>query len=76
MTDIEDEVDFEIDPEDLDSAPVVAVPSEQLSLLVNDLHVTYRVFGAKKVGHGPQRKQGFWSRSCSGAERASPRSVR
>lgn len=64
MTDIEeeDEVDFEIDPEDLDSAPVFAVPSEQLSLLVNDLHVTYRVFGAKKVGHGPQRKQGFFQK--------------
>ena len=47
VTDIEDEVDFEIDPEDLDSAPVITIPSEQLSLLVNDLHVTYRVFGAE-----------------------------
>ena len=32
---------------------MVEVPSDQLSLLVNDLHVSYRVFGAKKVGHGP-----------------------
>ena len=57
MTDVE-EVDFEIDPEDLEGAPVVPVDSEQLSLLVNDLHITYRVFGAKKVGHGPAGKQG------------------
>ena len=58
MTDAED-VDFEVDPEDLDDAPpIVAAPSDQLSLLVNDLHVTYRVFGAKKVGHGPGEKQG------------------
>ncbi|WP_193107141.1 ABC transporter ATP-binding protein [Brachybacterium sp. FME24] len=57
MTDIE-EVDFEVDPEDLDNSPVVRVPSDELSLLVNDLHVSYRVFGAKKVGHGPGRKQG------------------
>lgn len=57
MTDVE-EVDFEIDPEDLEGAPVVPVESEQLSLLVNDLHITYRVFGAKKVGHGPAGKQG------------------
>jgi teichoic acid transport system ATP-binding protein len=53
VTDIEEEVDFEVDPEDLDDAPVMQVDSERLSLLVNDLHVSYRVFGAKKVGHGP-----------------------
>lgn len=58
MTDIENEVDFEVDPEDLDDTPVVEVPSDQLSLLVNDLHVSYRVFGAKKVGHGPARELG------------------
>ncbi len=52
-----DEIDFEIDPEDLDTAPVAKVDSDRLSLLVNDVHVTYRVFGAKKVGHGPAKKQ-------------------
>ena len=58
MTDIDDEVDFEVDSDELESTPVVPVPSDRLSLLVNDLHVSYRVFGAKKVGYGPGRKQG------------------
>ena len=62
MTDIEEEVDFEVDPEDLDDAPVMQVDSERLSLLVNDLHVSYRVFGAKKVGHGPARDWGLLDR--------------
>ena len=62
MTDIEEEVDFEVDPEDLDDAPVMQVDSERLSLLVNDLHVSYRVFGAKKVGHGPARDWGLMDR--------------
>ncbi|PWH06482.1 teichoic acid ABC transporter ATP-binding protein [Brachybacterium endophyticum] len=52
-----DEDDFEVDAEDLDNTPVAESDSERLSLLVNDLHVTYRVFGAKKVGHGPAKKQ-------------------
>lgn len=62
MTDIEEEVDFEIDPEDLGDAQAVEVESEQLSLLVNDLHVSYRVFGAKKVGHGPTQDWGVLGR--------------
>ena len=62
MTDIEEEVDFEVDPEDLDGAPVMEVDSERLSLLVNDLHVSYRVFGAKRVGHGPGRDWGLLGR--------------
>ncbi|APX32948.1 teichoic acid ABC transporter ATP-binding protein [Brachybacterium sp. P6-10-X1] len=62
MTDTHDEIDFEIDPEDLDQAPPEEIPSDQLSLLVNDLHVSYRVFGAKKVGHGPGRKSGLLGR--------------
>ncbi|GAA1491143.1 ABC transporter ATP-binding protein [Brachybacterium sacelli] len=63
MTDIDDdEIDFEIDPEDLGSTPVEQAPSEQLSLLVNDLHVSYRVFGAKKVGHGPGQKTSLLGR--------------
>ncbi|MDN5687602.1 MAG: ABC transporter ATP-binding protein [Brachybacterium sp.] len=62
VTDTHDEIDFEIDPEDLDAAPVQATPSEQLSLLVNDLHVSYRVFGAKKIGHGPGRKPSLLDR--------------
>ena len=62
MTDIDDEVDFEVDAADLDQTPVVSVPSDHLSLLVNDLHVSYRVFGAKKVGHGPGRERGVLGR--------------
>ena len=62
MTDTEEEIDFEIDPEDLSDGPVVEVPSERLSLLVNDLHVSYRVFGAKRVGHGPGRDWGLLGR--------------
>lgn len=62
MTDIDDEVDFEVDTDDLDRTPIVPMPSDHLSLLVNDLHVTYRVFGAKKVGHGPGRRWGVLDR--------------
>lgn len=52
-----DEIDFEVDAEDLDR---FATPDRELgspSLLVDDLHVTYRVFGARKVGHGAAPKQ-------------------
>lgn len=52
-----DDDDFEVDAEDLDATPVTGSVSDRLSLLVNDLHVTYRVFGAKKVGHGPAKEQ-------------------
>ncbi|MDN6329857.1 MAG: ATP-binding cassette domain-containing protein, partial [Brachybacterium sp.] len=61
MTDA-DEVDFEVDEDELDNTPVVEIPDERLSLLVNDLHVSYRVFGAKKVGHGPGRDWGVLGR--------------
>jgi len=57
-----DEVDFEVDEDELDNTPVVEVPDERLSLLVNDLHVSYRVFGAKKVGHGPTKDWGVLGR--------------
>src|SRR5699024_12342807 len=57
-----DEVDFEVDQDELDDTPVLEIPNEQLSLLVNDLHVSYRVFGAKKVGHGPGRDWGVLGR--------------
>ncbi len=53
MTDAQDnEIDFEIDPEDLEGGPAVEHRLGAPSLLVDDLHVTYRVFGANKVG-GP-----------------------
>lgn len=54
---VTDEIDFEVDAEDLDS---YATPDRELgsrSLLVDDLHVTYRVFGARKIGHGDSPKQ-------------------
>lgn len=52
-----DEVDFEVDATDLDPH---ATPDGALgapSLLVDDLHITYRVFGAKNVGHGEAPKR-------------------
>lgn len=71
MAATEDEVDFEVDPEDLDGAPVRQTDSTEMSLLVDDLHVTYRVFGAKKVGHGPARKQNIFQRFLSRGEKES-----
>ena len=77
MTDIEEEVDFEVDADELGDAPVVEIPSEQLSLLVNDLHVSYRVFGAKKVGHGPVRDWGLLGRLVRrGAKQPAVREVK
>src|SRR5699024_2359257 len=77
VTDIDDEIDFEVDAADLDQASVVPVPSDHLSLLVNDLHVSYRVFGAKKVGHGPVGKQSVLGRLLRrGAPQAKVREVK
>lgn len=59
---VTDELDFEVDAEDLDPA---ATPDRELgapSLLVDDLYVTYRVFGAKKVGHGAAPKQSIFDK--------------
>lgn len=53
-----DELDFEIDHDDLDHAGSFKELGEP-SLLVDDLHVTYRVFGAKKVGHGAAQRKTF-----------------
>lgn len=76
MTDV-DEVDFEVDQDELDSTAVLEVPSDRLSLLVNDLHVSYRVFGAKKVGHGAGRKWSLWDRLVRrGAKQPPVREVR
>ena len=76
MTDT-DEVDFEVDGDELDTTPVVEVPSDQLSLLVNDLHVSYRVFGAKKVGHGPGQDWGVLGRLVRrGAKQPAVREVK
>jgi teichoic acid transport system ATP-binding protein len=72
-----DEVDFEVDGDELDTTPVVEVPSDQLSLLVNDLHVSYRVFGAKQVGHGPGRDWGVLGRLVRrGAKQPAVREVK
>jgi len=71
VTDV-DEVDFEIDKDELDDTPVLEVPSDQLSLLVNDLHVSYRVFGAKKVGHGAGREWGVLDRLVRRGARQPP----
>lgn len=65
-----EEVDFEVDPEDLDQTPVEVVESDRLSLVVNDLHVTYRVLGARKVGHGIGRKQGLMQKFMSRGQKS------
>lgn len=72
MTDIDDEVDFEVDPDELDDTPLEVEASDRLSLLVNDLHVSYRVFGAKKVGHGPGRRWGVLGRLARRGARQPP----
>jgi teichoic acid transport system ATP-binding protein len=49
---IPEEIDFEVDVDDL--TPLVE-STKQLgppSLVVDDLHITYRVFGGKRVGNG------------------------
>jgi len=59
---VTEDYDFEVDAEDLDS---VATPDRAIgppSLLVDDLHVTYRVFGARRVGHGEAPKRSLLSR--------------
>lgn len=59
MTDTSDaEIDFEIDPEDLEGGPPVSTEIGAPSLLVDDVHITYRVFGAKRVGHATGDKSG------------------
>lgn len=45
-----DEIDFEVDPEDLPDGPVEGVALGDPSLVVDDLHVTFRVLGGKAVG--------------------------
>jgi teichoic acid transport system ATP-binding protein len=59
---VTDDIDFEVDAEDLDHE---ATPDRELglpSLLVDDLYVTYRVFGARKVGHGAGPKTGVFDK--------------
>lgn len=45
-----DELDFEIDPGELDDVAPDKTSIGRPSLVVDDVHVTYRVFGAKKLG--------------------------
>jgi len=47
---VTDEIDFEVDADELDLS---ATPTRELgapSLVVDDVHVTYRVFGGRKLG--------------------------
>lgn len=75
-TDQED-FDFEVDPEDLDSKPVVSTHSDRYSLLVNDLHVNYRVIGAKRVAPGSVGKQNWLQKILSrGAKEPAVREVK
>jgi teichoic acid transport system ATP-binding protein len=54
------EVDYEVDAEDLKfAAPREVGEDAELSLVVDDLHITYRVFGGKKLGTSAARKQSF-----------------
>lgn len=47
---IPEEIDVEIDPEDLAGTHAAERALGSYSLVVDDLHVTYRVFGARKIG--------------------------
>jgi teichoic acid transport system ATP-binding protein len=49
-TAVTDEIDFEVDPEDLDFAPRPVKELGGPSLVVDDVHITYRVFGGRKLG--------------------------
>jgi teichoic acid transport system ATP-binding protein len=54
------EIDYEVDAEDLAFAAAREVAADApLSLVVDDLHITYRVFGGKKLGTSAARKQSF-----------------
>lgn len=54
---LNDEIDFEVDPEDLEGS----TPAQGLlgppSLVVDDLHITYRVLGGKRIGAGEAKKR-------------------
>lgn len=77
MTEMDDEVDFEVDPEDLDDKPVVSRDSGDMSLLVHNLHVTYRVMGAKRVGYGQGGRRTLLQRFLSrGAGQPAMRQVK
>ncbi|ROS78550.1 ABC transporter ATP-binding protein [Cellulomonas sp. PhB143] len=58
----DDEIDFEIDPEDLEGSGPVVTEIGAPSLVVDDLHITYRVFGGKKVSPTPEEKPSFAKR--------------
>ncbi|MDQ2624606.1 MAG: ABC transporter ATP-binding protein [Actinomycetota bacterium] len=48
MSSVEPEIDFEIDAEDLPARAVAPAELGPPSVVVNDLHVTYRVIGARR----------------------------
>ena len=48
MSSVEPEIDFEIDPEDLPERAAAPAELGPPSVVVNDLHVTYRVIGARR----------------------------
>ncbi|MBD8060448.1 ABC transporter ATP-binding protein [Cellulomonas sp. JH27-2] len=49
---IPEEIDFEVDADDLSPLAADARPLGAPSLVVDDLYITYRVFGGKRVGAG------------------------
>ncbi|SDS27652.1 teichoic acid transport system ATP-binding protein [Paraoerskovia marina] len=65
-----EELDFEIDPEDLEGISAGKTSLGAPCLVVDDLHVTFRVFGAKRIRNS-QVKSGwfakFMSRGVGGA---------
>ncbi|GII99319.1 teichoic acid transport system ATP-binding protein [Sediminihabitans luteus] len=56
------EIDFEIDPEDLEGDVPVVAELGKPSLVVDDVHITYRVFGATKLGSRGAEDKGFLQR--------------
>lgn len=56
-TNLNDEIDFEVDPEDLEGPAPEQGEFGPPSLVVDDLHITYRVLGGKRVGAGEAKKR-------------------
>ncbi|MFC7405054.1 ABC transporter ATP-binding protein [Georgenia alba] len=62
MAESDPEIDFEFDPEDLPEKHHGSGPLGPPSLIVDNVHVKYRVFGAKKAGAVTNGKPSLYNR--------------
>lgn len=62
---IPEEIDFEVDADDLTPLAEDGKELGSPSLVVDDLYVTYRVFGGKRVGNGAAEQAGLVKRLLS-----------